>query len=43
MKTNLGIWALGPMVPRFVLGGYKPGHTGDTTNGVRLCAERQEG
>ena len=24
MKTSLGIWALGPMVTRFVPGGYQP-------------------
>ena len=26
MKTSLGIWALGPMITRFVPGGYQPGH-----------------
>jgi xylose isomerase len=26
MKTSLGIWALGPMVTRFVPGGYQPHH-----------------
>src|SRR5689334_24055685 len=26
MKTSLGIWALGPMVTRFVPGGYQPQH-----------------
>ena len=26
MKTSLGIWALGPMVTRFVPGGYQPEH-----------------
>ncbi len=31
MKTSLGIWALGPMVTRFVPGGYQPEHAGDTT------------
>jgi hypothetical protein len=36
MKTHLDIWAPGPMVPRFVLGGHKPGHTGDATDGVSL-------
>ena len=25
-KTSLGIWALGPMVTRFVPGGYQPEH-----------------
>ena len=31
MKTSLGIWALGPMVTRFVPGGYQPEHGGETT------------
>ena len=31
MKTSLGIWALGPMVTRFVPGGYKPQRLGETT------------
>ena len=31
MKTSLGIWALGPMVTRFVPGGYKPELAGETT------------
>ena len=26
MKTSLGIWALGPMVTRFVPRGYQPEH-----------------
>ncbi len=26
MRTSLGIWALGPMVTRFVPGGYQPEH-----------------
>ena len=26
LKTSLGIWALGPMVTRFVPGGYQPEH-----------------
>jgi xylose isomerase len=26
MKTSLGIWALGPMITRFVPGGYQPSH-----------------
>jgi xylose isomerase len=26
MKTSLGIWALGPMITRFVPGGYQPEH-----------------
>jgi xylose isomerase len=31
MKTSLGIWALGPMVTRFVPGGYQPEHASDST------------
>ncbi len=31
MKTSLGIWALGPMVTRFVPVGYQPQHAGETT------------
>jgi xylose isomerase len=31
MKTSLGIWAMGPMITRFVPGGYKPDEAGDTT------------
>ena len=31
MKTSLGIWALGPMITRFVPGGYQPEHAGETT------------
>ncbi len=26
LKTSLGIWAFGPMITRFVPGGYQPGH-----------------
>jgi xylose isomerase len=29
MRTSLGIWALGPMVTRFVPGGYQPEHSYD--------------
>jgi xylose isomerase len=29
MKTSLGIWALGPMVTRFVPGGYQPERAGE--------------
>jgi xylose isomerase len=29
MKTSLGIWAFGPMVTRFVPGGYQPSHAYD--------------
>ncbi len=31
MKTSLGIWAFGPMVTRFVPGGYRPQRAGETT------------
>src|SRR5947209_14643511 len=31
VKTSLGIWALGPMITRFVPGGYQPEHLGETT------------
>jgi xylose isomerase len=31
MRTSLGIWALGPMVTRFVPGGYQPQLAGETT------------
>jgi xylose isomerase len=31
MKTSLGIWALGPMVTRFVPGGYQPEHGKEPT------------
>jgi xylose isomerase len=31
VKTSLGIWALGPMVTRFVPGGYQPERAGETT------------
>ena len=30
MKTSLGIWAFGPMITRFVPGGYQPEHSYDT-------------
>jgi xylose isomerase len=40
MKTSLGIWALGPMVTRFVPGGYKPQYAGETTaDRVRRAVE----
>src|SRR6266487_4761584 len=29
MKTSLGIWAFGPMITRFVPGGYQPEHGPD--------------
>ena len=31
MKTSLGIWALGPMITRFVPEGYQPEHTNEPT------------
>ncbi len=31
MKTSLGVWAFGPMVTRFVPGGYQPQRAGETT------------
>src|SRR2546427_7037968 len=31
VKTSLGIWAMGPMITRFVPGGYKPDEARDTT------------
>jgi xylose isomerase len=31
LKTSLGIWALGPMITRFVPGGYKPEYGGEST------------
>jgi len=33
VKTSLGIWALGPMVTRFVPAGYQPQWAGETTAG----------
>ena len=44
MKTSLGIWAFGPMVTRFVPGGYQPEHAGETTvQKVRRAVEGLEG
>jgi xylose isomerase len=31
LKMSLGIWAFGPMVTRFVPGGYQPEHAGEST------------
>jgi len=31
VRTSLGIWALGPMVTRFVPGGYRPDGAGEAT------------
>jgi xylose isomerase len=40
VKTSLGIWAMGPMVTRFVPGGYKPELIGRTTvEAVRSAVE----
>ena len=40
MKTSLGIWALGPMVTRFVPGGYQPEWGGvSTVERVRRAVE----
>ncbi len=41
MKTSLGIWALGPMVTRFVPGGYQPQHRGRDDG--RAVAARSRG
>jgi xylose isomerase len=41
VKTSLGIWAFGPMVTRFVPGGYKPELAGETT--VRRVRRAVEG
>ncbi|MGZ8715813.1 MAG: TIM barrel protein, partial [Gaiellaceae bacterium] len=40
MQTSLGIWAFGPMITRFVPGGYKPEHAGEpTAEKVRRAVE----
>ncbi|CAN5223888.1 hypothetical protein BH18ACT14_BH18ACT14_00840 [soil metagenome] len=40
LKTSLGIWAFGPMITRFVPGGYKPEYAGETTvDRVRRAVE----
>ena len=40
VKTSLGIWALGPMVTRFVPAGYQPQWAGETTaDRVRRAVE----
>jgi xylose isomerase len=40
MRTSLGIWAFGPMVTRFVPGGYKPELAGQSTvDKVRRAVE----
>ena len=44
MKTSLGIWALGPMVTRFVPGGYQPERAAETTaDRVRRAVAGLEG
>jgi hypothetical protein len=35
MKTSLGIWAFGPMVTRFVPGGYQPQHAAPSRASAR--------
>jgi xylose isomerase len=40
MKTSLGIWAMGPMITRFVPGGYQPQHAAEpTAERVRRAVE----
>ncbi|MBN1527811.1 MAG: TIM barrel protein [Thermoleophilaceae bacterium] len=39
MKTSLGIWALGPMVTRFVPVGYQPEHNEPTAEKVHRAVE----
>jgi xylose isomerase len=39
MKTSLGIWALGPMVTRFVPAGYQPEHDEPTAEKVHRAVE----
>ena len=40
LKTSLGIWAFGPMVTRFVPGGYQPEHAAEPmTAKVRRAVE----
>jgi len=44
VRTSLGIWAFGPMVTRFVPGGYQPERAGETTvQRVRRAVEGLEG
>jgi xylose isomerase len=44
LKTSLGIWAFGPMVTRFVPGGYQPEHAGESTAArVRRAVEGLDG
>ena len=44
VKTSLGIWALGPMITRFVPGGYQPDKAGDdTVRKVRRAVEGLDG
>src|SRR3954463_7259453 len=39
MKTSLGIWALGPMVTRFVPGGYQPERSEPVAEKVHRAVE----
>jgi xylose isomerase len=40
LKTSLGIWAFGPMITRFVPGGYQPEHGAESTEAkVRRAVE----
>ena len=39
LKTSLGIWALGPMVTRFVPGGYQPERSEPVADKVRARSQ----
>jgi xylose isomerase len=39
MKTSLGIWAFGPMITRFVPGGYQPEHVEPTPEKVARAVD----
>ena len=43
LKTSLGIWAFGPMITRFVPGGYQPEHDYDDRARGREGPSRGEG
>jgi xylose isomerase len=43
LKTSLGIWALGPMVTRFVPGGYQPGRSEPVAEKVARAVAGLEG
>jgi xylose isomerase len=36
LKTSVGIWAFGPMITRFVPGGYQPEHGGQETTAQKV-------